>query len=225
MAPWWKEKTGNTRILLKGKINYTQWVPACKMELRGEDVLQMIADPVIKDPESLSQGEQDALVIKWLSEQEEIPENGWSTQKIKSNRLKWLKEQKDVYKVWSTANNKALAIIYNLCEKHPASLIKNEKTAKGAWACLADAYKQEGFAAIYEQVSKINSINYRSCNSLEEYVNKIKSIRIDLESHNHEYPEDFWCATLINGLGETFELFTAQILGSPAGKHSLEDLI
>ena len=141
MAPWWKEKTGNTRILLKGKANYTQWVPACKMELRGEDVIHIITDPVIEDPESLSQEKKDVLVTIWLSEREETPEDGWSSQKVKSNRLKWLKEQKDAYKVWSTANNKALAIIYNLCEKHPASLIKNEKSARGAWTCLVDAYK------------------------------------------------------------------------------------
>ena len=88
--------------------------------------------------------------MEWLSEKEETPETSQNAQKVTANRQRQLKEKKDAYKVQSTTNNKTLAIIYNLYNKYPTSLIKSKRIVKGAQERLKEAYKQEGFTTIYE---------------------------------------------------------------------------
>ena len=130
------------RTILKGKSNYPTWVPSCKMELRSEECLKALTEEEKRNPATLSADEITRQVTDWLSAREEVPDNGFSTQKINANRAKWRAEAKAEYDAYSNLNDKALGIIYNLCDKHVQTIIASETKAKGAWDRLADVYKQ-----------------------------------------------------------------------------------
>lgn len=87
----WSDSTRRNEIeKLAGKSNYLTWNPAVLMELRANKVAKILtlkATPV--NPEDLEQQEIDEKVKEWLETQEEVPEEGFTTQKIRGNRVKW----------------------------------------------------------------------------------------------------------------------------------------
>ena len=160
-----------------------------------------------------------------MATREEVPIGGFTVQKTAANKAKWLIEAKSEYKAYCTLNDKALGVIYNLCDKHTQTIIASETTAKGAWDRLSEAYKQQGFSAIFEQVSLMNTYTYRGCNSLEEYVNKIKNNRATLEALGQSFNDDVWSCIFIKGLGESFDILTSQLLAVEKGKRSFDEVI
>ena len=195
------------------------------MELRSEECVDALTETPVVNPTTLDDDQVKERINEWLSQREEVPATGFSSQKINANKAKWLAEAKSEYKTYSNLNDKALGVIYNLCDKHTQTIIASETTAKGAWDRLADAYKQQGFSAIFEQVSQLNTFTYRGCNSLEEYVNKIKYNRANLEALGQKFTDDVWSCIFIKGLGESFDTLSSNLLSIKKDERSFDEVI
>ncbi|KIX00174.1 uncharacterized protein Z518_10311 [Rhinocladiella mackenziei CBS 650.93] len=210
----------------QSRSNYEQWVLACKEELQSEGVIDGLTQEAPIDPDSISDNDElDSHVKAWLLDYEEEPQGGFSGQRIVANRNKWKAAARIKYKEWARLNNKALVIIYHLCDKVPQMIIAEEVTAKSAWARLSEAYKSQGFPAVYKQVSLTHTVTYRDCNTLKEYVNKIKLNRANLDALGHRWNDDVWSAVLIKGLGDSFEILTSSLLSADKGTRSFDDVI
>ena len=142
MGGYNNNSNGRPRTILKGKSNYAVWVPACQMELRTEECFEALsADPLV-NPTTIDDATTRQCISEWLATREEVPTGGFTIQKTTANKAKWLAEAKSEYKAYCTLNDKALGVIYNLCDKHTQTIIASETTAKGAWDRLSEAYKQ-----------------------------------------------------------------------------------
>ena len=73
---------------LKGKNNYTTWVPATIMELRKEKVAKLINQAPPLNPDDIESNTELVVekVIEYLSENNEVPDGGFTTSKINGNK-------------------------------------------------------------------------------------------------------------------------------------------
>ena len=126
---------------LKGKNNYTTQVPATIMELRKEKVAKLINQAPPLNPDDIESNTELVVekVIEYLSENNEVPDGGFTTSKINGNKAIQRKNAKKEYEEWYELNDVALEIIYNGCESQCQTLIKEDTIAKLAWERLKQA--------------------------------------------------------------------------------------
>ena len=75
---------------LEGKANYTTWNPAVLMELRANKVAKILTLKITPvNPDELDSEEINGKIKEWLETQEEVPESGFTAQKITRNKAKW----------------------------------------------------------------------------------------------------------------------------------------
>ncbi|OAP54758.1 hypothetical protein AYL99_11206 [Fonsecaea erecta] len=208
-----------------GKSNYAVWLPACEMELRAQECYGAVSRPPVVDPHTLNTLERAARIADWLATRETRPKEGFSEDVLMANYGQWRALEDAKFEKWEDLNSKAQSVIYNLCANHVKPLIVHEKTARDILAKLKQAYEQQGLAAIYQQTILVNSYSLKQFNTLEEYVNKLRSNRSSFDALRHQFNDDFWVSVFLNGLGEDYELVVSQILDTPANTVAFDDAV
>ena len=163
------------------------------------------------NPEELESEEINDKIKEWLETQEEVPEGGFTVQKITRNRGKWITIAQKEYDDWNEKNDVALAIIYNSCKPTCQDLIKEDTIAKEAWERLKGAYSETGFAMVYSQVNVLRNLNSHGVD-LNEYINRIKHSKSALEAKGYKVHDDIYSAMLLNGLDTSFYDFVRNVL-------------
>lgn len=212
---------------LKGKSNYTTWVPATMMELRKEKVAKMITETPPSNPDDIEEKDIAEKIKEWLAETEEVPDSGFTTNKVNGNKAKWKKAAKKDYDDWSIKNDVALEIIYNNCESQCQALIKEDLSAKVAWERLEKAYSQTGFASVVEQTTAMRSLflNRAEGESIDNYTNKWKEVKSTLDSHGLVLPDDIWSGLYLAGLDDSFQALTRDLMNKEIKSFTFEQTI
>jgi hypothetical protein len=113
----WSQPNGKPRIILKGKLNYAVWVPACLFELRAEKAGRALEMDEVEDPQSLTEEQQRKAINTFIARTEALPTDGqFSDALIAANKGKWLAAAETKYEKWYELNEKAMGVIYSLCE-------------------------------------------------------------------------------------------------------------
>ena len=128
---------------LTGKENYSTWAPATLMELRTNKAAKALNQTSPENPNGMDQQTINDKTKIWLSEQEEEPDTGWTTQKITRNKERWRKAAQVEYDEYLEVNDVALGIIYNNCASQCQNLIKEDTIAREAWNRLKEALSTE----------------------------------------------------------------------------------
>jgi hypothetical protein len=212
---------------LKGKVNYTTWVPGVMMELRKDKVVKLISQAKPISPEEIEESAVVDKVKEWLAETNEVPEAGFSTAKVNGNKALWRKSAQDKYDKWMELNDVALEIIYSNCDIQCQATIKEDTIAKEAWERLEKAYSQTGFASIVEQTTAIRSLSLDrgEGESLDKYTNKWKEVKSTLDAHGLTLPEDIWSGLYLAGLDESFRNLTRDLMNREIKTFTFEQTI
>jgi hypothetical protein len=88
-----------------------------------------------------------------LAENEEVPETGFSAQKVAGNRARWRKEQLKAHTEWAKLHNTAQSAIYHSCKPAVQQMIAGSSTAKEQWNILEKAYSSVGFGNVILQLN------------------------------------------------------------------------
>ena len=148
----WKDSTYRRNEIKKlaGKSNYLTQNPAVLMKLRANKVAKILTLKIVPvNPEDLEIEEINDKIKGWLKTQEEVPNGGFTTQKITRNRTKWTIIAQKEYDDQSEKNDVALAIIYNNYIPTCQNLIKDDSMARTVQERLKEAYSETGFSAVY----------------------------------------------------------------------------
>ena len=92
-------------------------------------------------------------------------------------------------------------------EDRPLHQIRNESRVKLAWDKLQNLYSPEGFASEFLLCKQFFDNTLAKHNSMEEYVNKVKILRDDLENKGLKLPAQLICAWVLNGLTSNYNGF------------------
>ena len=218
-----KEESIKARDLLKGKENWPTWSPGICIRLRAEGVYRVIEGERPTDPASIPEEKTNEFIESFLSAQEPLPQAGFSSEKLAANHQRWKASLAKEIGEWQKANDIAFAIIYERCQPHIQALISDKTDAKSAWNILQSSYSETGFASTYAQVAALKDLSYSGCKNLEEYINKLNSVRANLTARGKTVDPEVWSAFLLHGLDDSFQLLTRQIIQSDKA-FSLEDI-
>jgi transposase InsO family protein len=215
----WSQPNGKPRIILKGKSNYAVWVPACLFELRAEKAGRALEMDEVEDPQSLTEEQQRKAINTFIARTEALPTDGqFSDALIAANKGKWLAAAETKYEKWYELNEKAMGVIYSLCDPGTQGIIAAEKTAKDQWTRLEEAYKKQGFSAAYDLLPQLNQYTLKGCNNnFEDYVNKIRVLKSSFDALGHEFKDDVWVGVFLRGLEGMHDLFISKQFDAEAG--------
>ena len=101
-------------------------------------------------------------------------------------------------------NDKALAIIKLLCEDGPLLYIKDIASAKEAWQKLEDLYNPKGFTTEYLTLKEFFNTSLEEYNSMEEYLNKVKTLVNNLKGKEIILPNQVIIAWVLNSLSSEY---------------------
>ena len=111
-------------------------------------------------------------------------------------------------------NNKAVALIKLLCDDGPLLYIRNIQGANEAWKKLEDLYNPKGFTTEFLILKEFFNTKLDEYNSMENYLNKVKSLVDDLRSKDIILPTQVITAWVLNSLNEDYDGFIQNITQS-----------
>ena len=109
-------------------------------------------------------------------------------------------------------NNKALAIIYLLCEDGPLLHIRDITSAKAAWEKLENLYNPKGFTTDYLILREFFNSTLNEYSSIEEYLNKIKELVDNLKSKEINLPDQVVISWVLYNLDNSYESFISSVI-------------
>ena len=114
----------------------------------------------------------------------------------------------------ASKNNKAISIIKLYCEDGPLLYLRDIVSAKDAWYRLESLYNPKGFTTEFLTLKDFFNTTLSEFNSMEEYLNKVKSLVDDLTGKDIILPNQVIIAWVLNSLNEDYEGFIQNITQS-----------
>ena len=109
-------------------------------------------------------------------------------------------------------NNKALAIIKLLCDDGPLLYIRNIEEANKAWYKLQELYDPHGFTSEYLTLKDFFETNLNDSESMETYLNKVRSLNDELRSKEIILPHQVVTSWILHNLNEDYDTFVQNII-------------
>lgn len=196
------------RVTLQGANNYGQWKTDCEIELDLKGLSYLLdphEEPTDPNPSTLRSTRDEAqLISDWLANDEELPEEGFTAQKISGNRRKWLKDIRAEWDRYQEDMKKAFSVIYRSCAIHIQGALSNTRDPRKAWEILQQSYGGAGFGGIFRDFDVLAGITYDSFNSIEAYSNTFKAAVASLERQDLVIDTRGLAALYLRGLGTKF---------------------
>jgi hypothetical protein len=123
---------------LKSKEDWPTWSVGIRMELRAQKCFISLTQDVYLKSEDLEEDDLRDRCKEWLTEDNEVPEGGFTAAKVRGNLGKYKKYLDTERQVFNNANGQARSIIYNSYNKSFQSLLSpyRKGTARQMWDYL-----------------------------------------------------------------------------------------
>jgi hypothetical protein len=108
-------------------------------------------------------------------------------------------------------NNKAISVLKLYCDNGPLLYLKDIESAYKAWLRLEALYNPKGFTTKYLTLKDFFNITLSDFNSMEEYLNRVKTLVDDLKGKGIELPNQVVIAWVLNSLNEDYDRFIQNI--------------
>lgn len=111
-------------------------------------------------------------------------------------------------------NNKAISLLKLYCDDGPLLYLKDIESAQEAWLRLEALYNPKGFTTEYLTLKDFFNTILNDFHSMEEYLNKVKSLVDDLKGKGIELPNQVIIAWVLNSLNDDYDGFIQNITQS-----------
>jgi hypothetical protein len=108
-------------------------------------------------------------------------------------------------------NNKAISLLKLYCDDGPLLYLKDIDSAKEAWQRLEDLYYPKGFTTEFLLLKEFFNLKLNDFDSIEEYLNRVKTLAGNLKGKNIELPRQVIIAWILNRLPPDYESFIQNI--------------
>ena len=103
----------------------------------------------------------------------------------------------------------ALGIIKLYCADTPLMLVNHFTETKAAWDCLEESYNPRGFTTEFITIKNLLDTTLESSQSMDAYVQKIKTLDDGLRGKGITMPEQFIRALVFHNLSSEYDNFVS----------------